>query len=208
MLCTKKLQFSYPGQSQLRFPDIDLPTGEHLLILGKSGSGKTTLLHLIAGLLSPHAGSIELDGQALQNLKSREMDAFRAGHMGIVFQKAHFIQSLNCLENMLLVQHLAGKPSQAKQALAVLESLGLAPKIREKTQRLSEGEKQRLSIAMAVLNQPRLILADEPTSSLDDQNCQAVLNLLRQESEKTQAHLLVITHDQRVKDMFPQHLSL
>ncbi len=208
MLRIKNLQFHYPGKEPMHFPDIDLPTVDPLLVLGPSGSGKTTFLHLIAGLLRIQTGSIELDATALQDLSPRKMDAYRARHMGIVFQKAHFIQSLNCLENMLLVQNLAGKPSRRQEAQAILESLGLKTKIREKPHRLSEGEKQRLNIALAILNEPRLILADEPTSSLDDENCHIVLDLLKHVSEKNQSHLLVITHDQRVKETFSQHISL
>lgn len=182
--------------------------GEHLLILGASGVGKTTLMHLIAGLLAPLSGQVVVNGTTLTQLAPRALDRFRGKNLGIIFQRPYFVRSLNTLENLLLLQHLAGAKKDRNRALQVLDELGIAQQAFQKPTTLSQGEQQRASIAMAVLNQPQIILADEPTASLDDQNCQKVLDLLFQESEKNGAQLIIITHDQRVKARFDRHITL
>lgn len=208
MLRARNISFSYPGGKPFHFPDIEVPDGGHLLVLGESGAGKTTLLHLIAGLLKPSEGEIYLNSTQLGTLNARQLDRFRGQHIGIVFQKPHFVRALNVLENLLLLQHLAGQQRNDTRAEEVLTNLGLHDKRKRKPHTLSEGEQQRVAIAMAVLNKPQLLLADEPTASLDDTNCQRVLNLLKAEAEKAGAHLLIITHDQRVKAAFNQHIEL
>lgn len=208
MLKTKSLSFAYNDQNSFRFPDIDLPSGKDLLILGESGVGKTTLLHLIAGLLRPKGGSVELMETSLSDLPTRKMDRFRGRHIGLVFQRPHFINALSLKENLALVQFLAGKRQDTKRITDVLESLGIGDKLAEKPPRLSQGEQQRAAIAVAVVNHPRLILADEPTSSLDDKNCAKVAVLLKEQALATEAQLITITHDQRLKDQFQYQLQL
>lgn len=208
MIQTIDLQYSYDGRYALRFPDMALGTGEHWLLLGQSGSGKTTLLHLIGGLLSPKSGSVRIGDTALEQLSSRALDHFRGRHIGIIFQKPHFLRALTVEENLLLAQTLAGeKPDKARIA-ALLQRLGLEHKLRVKPDQLSAGEQQRVAIARALVNKPMLILADEPTSALDDANAQEVANLLEEQAASVNASLLIVTHDTRMKSRFSKQIQL
>ncbi len=208
MLKTHSLFFSYNQQVEFHFPDIELEEGQHLLILGASGIGKTTLLHLLAGLLIPKSGSIELMGTRLKELSPAALDRFRGKHIGLVFQRPHFVQALSIGENLMLAQYLAGKPQDKQHLEAILHSLGIKAKLNEKPHRLSQGEQQRAAIALAVINSPQLILADEPTSSLDDTNCAKVADLLQEQADASGAQLIIITHDQRLKNKFQNTLTL
>ena len=195
MLETKNLRFKYDNNLELNFPDIKT-SKENLLILGASGVGKTTFLHLLSGLLKPINGEIDLLGTKISKLKMSEMDRFRGKNIGIVFQKPHFINSLTVKENLQLAQYIS-KKSDKNRIQSLLESLGIEDKANKKTQNLSQGEKQRVSIALAIVNSPKLILADEPTSSLDDLNCDKVINILKNQASKYKAKLIIITHDYR-----------
>ena len=206
MLETKNLRFKYDNNLELNFPDIKT-SKENLLILGASGVGKTTFLHLLSGLLKPMNGEIDLLGTKISNLKMSEMDRFRGKNIGIVFQKPHFINSLTVKENLQLAQYIS-KKSDKNRIQSILESLGIEDKANKKTQNLSQGEKQRVSIALAIVNSPKLILADEPTSSLDDLNCDKVINILKNQASKYKAKLIIITHDYRLKKHFKNTLSL
>tara|TARA_B100001778_G_C18440481_1_gene562082 strand:- start:248 stop:868 length:621 start_codon:yes stop_codon:yes gene_type:complete len=206
MLETKNLRFKYDNNLELNFPDIKT-SKENLLILGASGVGKTTFLHLLSGLLKPMNGEIDLLGTKISNLKMSEMDRFRGKNIGIVFQKPHFINSLTVKENLQLAQYIS-KKSDKNRIQSLLESLGIEDKANKKTQNLSQGEKQRVSIALAIVNSPKLILADEPTSSLDDLNCDKVINILKNQASKYKAKLIIITHDYRLKKHFKNTLSL
>lgn len=208
MFKTQSLFFAYNERKEFRFPDIELSPGENLLVLGESGIGKTTLLHIIAGLLKPNSGKVELAGTSIHELSLSQLDRFRGKHMGLVFQRPHFTHALTLEENLGLVQYLSGYPRDKKRIIDVLESLGIAQKIREMPQKLSQGEQQRAAIALAVINKPQLILADEPTSSLDDKNCEKVATLFKEQAAATGAQLIIITHDQRLKDQFPNTLTL
>jgi len=206
MLETKNLRFKYDNNLELNFPDIKT-SKENLLILGASGVGKTTFLHLLSGLLKPMNGEIDLLGTNISKLKMSEMDRFRGKNIGIVFQKPHFINSLTVKENLQLAQYIS-KKSDKNRIQSLLESLGIEDKANKKTQNLSQGEKQRVSIALAIVNSPKLILADEPTSSLDDLNCEKVINILKNQASKYKAKLIIITHDYRLKKHFKNTLSL
>lgn len=206
MLETKNLRFKYDNNLELNFPDIKT-SKENLLILGASGVGKTTFLHLLSGLLKPIIGEINLLGTKISKLKMSEMDRFRGKNIGIVFQKPHFINSLTVKENLQLAQYIS-KKSDKNRIQSLLESLGIEDKANKKTQNLSQGEKQRVSIALAIVNSPKLILADEPTSSLDDLNCDKVINILKNQASKYKAKLIIITHDYRLKKHFKNTLSL
>ena len=206
MLETKNLRFKYDNNLEFNFPDIKT-SKENLLILGASGVGKTTFLHLLSGLLKPINGEINLLGTKISKLKMSEMDRFRGKNIGIVFQKPHFINSLTVKENLQLAQYIS-KKSDKNRIQSLLESLGIEDKANKKTQNLSQGEKQRVSIALAIVNSPKLILADEPTSSLDDLNCDKVINILKNQASKYKAKLIIITHDYRLKKHFKNTLSL
>ena len=207
MIKTESLKFSYDGKKYFDFPDINLDSGENLLIIGNSGIGKTTLLHLLAGILKSESGSISISGTDISKFSDTELDKFRGDNIGIVFQKPHFISSLTINENLKLAQYLS--PSKISgDAKKILESLNIKDKYQQKPNQLSEGEKQRASIALALINSPSLILADEPTSSLDDFNCNNVIKLLKKQAKDHNAQLIVITHDARLKKHFKNNLNL
>jgi len=207
MIKTESLKFSYDGKKYFDFPDINLDSGENLLIIGNSGIGKTTLLHLLAGILKPESGSINISGTDISKFSDTELDKFRGDNIGIVFQKPHFISSLTINENLKLAKYLS--PSKISgDAKKILESLNIRDKYQQKPNQLSEGEKQRASIALALINSPSLILADEPTSSLDDFNCDNVIKLLKTQAKDHKAQLIVITHDARLKKHFKNNLNL
>ncbi|MDG1973697.1 MAG: ATP-binding cassette domain-containing protein [Flavobacteriaceae bacterium] len=207
MIKTKKLEFSYDNQEFFKFHDINLKKKENLLIIGKSGVGKTTLLHLLAGLLKSSSGSIELCGKNITSLSSDKLDKFRKNNIGIVFQRPHFVNSLTVKENLQLAQYIANKKNNFRIE-SVLKNLNIFDKAHNKTNSLSQGEKQRASIAMAIINSPKLILADEPSSSLDDENCTRVIKLLKKQAREFEAQLIVITHDSRLKKHFEKSIEL
>jgi ABC-type lipoprotein export system ATPase subunit len=207
MIKTESLKFSYDGEKYFDFPDINLDSGENLLIIGNSGIGKTTLLHLLAGILKPKSGSINVSGIDISKFSDTELDKFRGDNIGIVFQKPHFISSLTINENLKLAKYLSTSKTGG-DAEKILESLNINDKYQQKPNQLSEGEKQRASIALALINSPSLILADEPTSSLDDFNCDNVIKLLKKQAKDQKAQLIVITHDARLKKHFKNNLNL
>ena len=207
MIKTKDVKFNYDNQIFFNFGDINLGKGENLLILGNSGVGKTTLLHLLSGLLKSNAGSIKLFGEELTDFSSFQLDRFRRDNIGIIFQKSHFINSLTVRENLELAQYIANK-KDSDRIKNILKNLNILDKINKKTNQLSQGEKQRVSIALAIVNSPKLILADEPTSSLDDDNCFNVIKLLKKQATDFGAQLIVITHDSRLKKHFKKTIEL
>ena len=206
ILKTTALAFAYPNQAPRCYPDISLAGGETLLLLGQSGSGKTTLLHLLAGLLTPSQGAVEVDGVNLAALKGHQLDLFRGQHIGIVFQKPHLIAALPVKQNLELAQFFGKK--KGLSPLELLQDLGLAAKATAAVGTLSEGEAQRVAIARALVNSPKLILADEPTSSLDDLHARRVVHLLKEQAAKIGAALIVVTHDHRVKSEVSQVLEV
>lgn len=207
-LTTNGLTFSYTTSSQFEFPDILCEEGEHLLITGPSGCGKTTLLHLLAGLLKPDTGSIEVNGTDITQLHESLLDKYRGKEIGIIFQKPHFVQALSVIENIRLALYLNHKDKTDEEIESILRRLNLEDKRDAKINEMSEGEKQRLSIARAIINNPTVILADEPTSSLDDENCEKSLQLLKSEAESTGASLIIVTHDKRLHEHFNNIISL
>ena len=208
MVNISQLQFSYQQTPLLSIPHWEIPTGTSSLLLGESGSGKTTLLHLLAGLLGPTSGSIKIKDIDLGRLSPKKLDHFRGKHIGLIFQKPHLLQALSVQDNLLVAQYFAGEKQTQARAQEVLEVLGLMNKLSQKPYQLSQGEAQRVSIARAWMNKPDLILADEPTSSLDDHNCQRVAQLLQNLSDRNGTTLLIVTHDQRLKDYFSQQWEL
>ncbi len=209
MIKTENLTFHYKqGQSTFDFPDIVLEKQDNLLVLGKSGIGKTTLLHILAGLLKPLTGSVFIDDIDIQVLSTAKLDLFRGQNMGLVFQKNHAVQSLSVLENLQARLFFSRKAVKNKDIEELLSELGLLEYKNQRVQELSEGQLQRLGIALAVIHNPKVILADEPTSSLDDENCKVVMKLLQNQAKKNNAHLIVITHDHRIKSFFQNSITL
>ena len=206
MIETKSLEFSYDNSFVFKFPNIKLESNENLLVLGNSGIGKSTLLHNLAGILRPKSGSIKIFDQDISKLSELELDNFRGQNIGIIFQRSHFVNSLTVGENLELAQFLGRNKKGNIQE--TLDSLKILDKVNKKPKELSQGERQRASIALAIINSPKLILADEPTSSLDDTNCSNVIKILKEQALKYQAQLIVITHDSRLKKHFKKSLSL
>lgn len=208
MLKFSDVRFQYPGGPGFEFPNFNCESGEHLLLLGESGKGKTTLLHVMAGLLKPSSGDVYLAGQNMTQMSGKDLDKFRGENVGIVFQTAHFVKSLNVIDNLILPQFLTGRAVDKNKALAILKRLNLGHKALEKTTNLSTGEQQRVAIARALINDPSLILADEPTSALDDKNSEEVIALLEQQAAISGSALIIVTHDQRLKDKFEKRVEL
>jgi len=209
MIITKNIEHNYgAGGKSFSFPDLLCTTGNALLITGPSGSGKTSLLSIIGGIMAPLSGTVEIDGENLYKKSKSERDRFRGRSIGLVLQQHHFIESLSVTGNLQLTQKLGGYSGNQKWIPELLDELDLGEKKYALPAKLSVGEKQRLGIARALINRPRLILADEPTSSLDDQNCQRVIGLLKKEAEIRKAALIVVTHDHRLKQEFTNVISL
>lgn len=205
---TSDLQYTFTKGPDLFFPSFQAEENSELLILGNSGTGKTTLLHLLAGLRKPMAGEVVVNGVKLNSLSGASLDRFRGKNIGVVFQTSHFVQSLSVMDNILLAPYFSGNKVSKSDAEKMLDRLNILSKKNKKTSTLSVGEQQRVAIARALLNNPSLILADEPTSALDDENSKEVLNLLREQTQSLKAALLIVTHDNRLKDEVKQHIEL
>lgn len=209
MIQTNNLTFQYKKSDTLfHFPNIALGKGENLLVLGKSGIGKTTFLHLLAGLLKPLNGKIKIDEVVLNTLKNNNLDAFRGENIGLVFQKKHAIQSLNVFDNLKARLFFSNKTIDNTKIETLLTQLDLLELKNSRINELSEGQLQRLGIALAVVHNPQVILADEPTSSLDDENCKIVIELLKKQAKQTNTNLIVITHDHRIQSFFQNSIVL
>lgn len=208
MIEIKNVQYKYHESDIISFPDISIKQGEQWLLKGKSGSGKTTLIHLMAGILSPAHGTISIDGCELGNLNQAGLDSYRAETVGLIFQKNLFIKSLNMLQNLLLPQDCAGGNKDKKHISQLIDDLEIAHLAKKKPSQLSQGELQRFSIARSLVNKPKLVIADEPTSSLDAENCELFINLISKNCEQNEATLLIATHDARVETHFKHIIRL
>ncbi len=208
MIQLANVSYSYNTSSVISFPDLKVERGEHCLLLGESGSGKTTLLHLIGGILSGYNGSIRLDDVELSSLSESERDKFRGQKIGFIFQRNHLIQALSVEKNLMMAPYLSGLPIEKQNIQSLLVDLGLHDKHDRRVTELSQGQAQRVAIARAIMNHPSLILADEPTSSLDDQNCDRVIHLLMNMAAKNNSTLLVATHDHRLKSKIARTIQL
>lgn len=208
MFTLERIKHRYDSRTVLDLQRFEDAQGEHVLILGPSGSGKSTLLHIMAGLLTPTEGSVLIAGQDLRELTPAALDRFRGRHIGIVFQRLHLVAALTVFDNVRLAQYLAGLPQDRRRIDEALERLGLADRRSALPATLSFGEAQRAALARALVNDPKLILADEPTSNLDDTHCTQVLQLLKEQARACDATLVVATHDQRIKARINTRLEL
>jgi putative ABC transport system ATP-binding protein len=209
MIRIDALRFGYHGaEDVLQLVAFELDAKSNVLVVGPSGCGKTTLLHLIAGLLLPSSGRIVVDGQDLAQLGPSARDRFRGQHIGIVLQQFHLLPTLTALQNLLVAQSIAGLPVDRPAACTMLRALGVDDRIDAFPHQLSVGQQQRVAIARALVNQPKLLLADEPTSSLDDEACALVADLLLDTTRQQGVSLLVATHDTRLKARIPRQLAL
>lgn len=208
MLDIEGLVAGYDNHPLARLESLHLAPGESGLLVGPSGSGKTTVLLAIAGLADIISGSVRIGGADLSALSAASRDAFRGRAIGLVFQDLHLIPGLTVLDNVLLAPFAAGLSQDRKRALALLEELGLADHSGRPAETLSRGEAQRVAIARAMLLEPKLILADEPTASLDDEACARVADLLAHAARETGAALVIATHDLRLKTRFETFVEL
>lgn len=206
MLHLASLTYGYaaPAAPVLDIAAFDLPAGGHALLLGPSGSGKSTLLHLIAGILTPQAGRLEVAGTSLPGLTPRQRDSWRGRAVGLLPQQLALVASLSVLENVLLPAYASGQRPDPARAASLLDQLGLGSKLAARPHELSGGQRQRAAIARAVVMRPQLILADEPTANLDDSACAAVIGLLAGQAEQAGATLIIASHDARVLAALPQ----
>ncbi len=198
MIRTHQLQYTYPGGATLTFPDVDVPQGAVLLLSGPSGCGKSTWLALVAALVAPTAGVLTVAGQPLNALKNIAADAWRSGEIGFLPQKLHLSAALTVQQNLALVFWASGHSEDAQRIHAVLLALGVQDLAQRKPGQLSGGQAQRVALARAVLRKPRVILADEPTASLDDEAAADAVGLLLQTARTHGATLVIATHDARV----------
>jgi len=208
MLSCSNISHKYNNENVIAFNDVSFKEGSQVLIVGNSGCGKTTILHVLAGLLKPSQGEIFINDKSLYEKKPSEIDSFRGKNIGIVFQVPHFVNSFSVEDNLFLTQELAGLKRNKTRVVEVLEKVKLAHKLKSKIFELSEGQKQRITIARAIINSPKIILADEPTSSLDDASCEDVIELLKESAEAEKAILIIVTHDQRLKDSFKEIIKM
>jgi putative ABC transport system ATP-binding protein len=202
------LRLSLGGREILNLPHLAVGEGEHALLLGPSGSGKTSLINVIAGLVTPEAGRVLVDGQDMAALSPAARDALRRRAIAIVFQTLRLIPALSVRDNLLLAQRLATGRADGSAADAALAVLGISHRARARPRELSQGEAQRAAIARAIVARPRLIIADEPTAALDDANAARVADLLLDAAAQGGATLLVATHDARLAGRFPRRIEL
>lgn len=201
MLVVRDLRYRYRDAAfALDVPALDMPAGGRLLVLGPSGSGKSTLLHLLAGVLAPPPGAVTLAGHDLGALPEAARDRVRGRHVGLVFQRPHLVGALTVADNLRLALSLSGAPPDPARVADTLARLDLADRAGARPHQLSLGQRQRVGIARAVLHRPSVVLADEPTSSLDDARAAAVRDLLAAEADAVGAALVVATHDRRMVD--------
>ena len=212
-LSIEQLQFGYPGGGfALSVPELRLQSGESVALVGPSGSGKTTLLNLIAGILSPGSGSISIAGQALDSLGAARRRDFRLTNLGMIFQSFELLDYLDVRDNILLQARLAPGVSITaeleQRAQTIAGELGLAQHWRKPVTALSQGERQRVAACRALLLDPPLVLADEPTGNLDPANKQRVLNQLIALCARDQRILLTVTHDHSLLPAFDRVLDM
>jgi putative ABC transport system ATP-binding protein len=208
MISVRGLAHRYGSNEVLRLADWKVAQGERWLVLGPSGSGKTTLLHLVAGLIRPAAGELEVAGENLRRLDGMRLDRWRGATVGIVLQSLHLLRHLSVRDNLRIAQYLAHAPQDDARIAETLGALGVAGKAARRAAELSEGERQRVAVARAVVNRPKLLLADEPTANLDDRAAAQTVELLLEQAERHGATLVVATHDSRVKRSFERRLDL
>lgn len=200
-----KKTFIEPDGSEL--PILDIPrfevnAGEQLVLVGRSGSGKTTLLHIIAGISRPTAGKVIIDGWDTTVFTEAECDRFRAERIGYVFQTFNLLQGFSALENVMLGMTFAGRRSDAARARQLLDRVGLSDRVTHKPAMMSVGEQQRVAVARALANRPKLILADEPTANIDTKHQQQVIDLLRETCREEGVALILVTHTPDVAGQF------
>lgn len=207
---TKKFGAGATEVMAVRDVSLTVGPGEIVLIMGPSGSGKTTLLSMLGALLRPTEGTIILNGMTISALAESRLPDTRLREFGFVFQDFNLLSALTALENVSLVAELAGvkRGAARKKATALLTDLGLGGRLNFLPEKLSGGEKQRVAIARALVNNPALILADEPTANLDSKIGREIMRLLRNIAREQNRSVIIVSHDQRIKDIADRVLWL
>jgi len=200
MLTVRNLtkSFATPDGARVRVVDVaafELAPGDQIALRGESGSGKTTFLHLIAGILRPNSGDIIIDDVEMTALGESRRDALRAAKIGYIFQTFNLLQGHTVLENVLLGMSFAPGGADGVRARAILERVGLGNRLRHFPRQLSTGQQQRVAVARAIANRPKLVLADEPTGNLDNRNTAEALDLIKETCAECGASLLLVSHD-------------
>ena len=208
MIALRGIVHRYGPSTVLELAQWSAAAGGRWLVLGPSGSGKTTLLHILAGLVRPSAGEVRIYQKDIVALRGAALDRWRGATVGIVLQALHLVPHLSVRDNLRLAQYLARLPQDDAAIAEALGALGVADKATRKPGELSQGEQQRVAVARAVVNGPKLLLADEPTANLDDRAAAQAIELLLAEAERRAATLVVATHDARVKAKFRDRLEL
>ena len=182
----------------LRGADFSVESGDSVAVSGRSGSGKSTLVSIVAGLARPSAGTVRVDGMDISALDEKDRTAFRLRTVGIVYQEFNLIPYLSARENVMLPLQLAGRRNASARASELLRSIGLANRERHKPAELSGGERQRVAVAVAAANEPRILIADEPTGELDAENSAALMDLLLEMNLHGGTTLVIVTHNEAV----------
>ncbi|MBI1319584.1 MAG: ATP-binding cassette domain-containing protein [Candidatus Hydrogenedens sp.] len=211
ILDIKDLKKGYADPEGVRSLVVDVPAfsvdaGQQVALRGSSGCGKTTFLNLVAGILQADSGVITIDGEILTGRSESVRDKLRARHMGYVFQTFNLLQGYTALENVLLGM-MFGKGADTERAKALLERVGLAERMHYRPRALSVGQQQRVAVARALANHPKLVLADEPTGNLDHHHADTALRLIREICSENGAALLLVSHDPKILDQFDTHFD-
>jgi putative ABC transport system ATP-binding protein len=193
----------------LDIPNFQVAAAEQVVLMGQSGCGKTTLLHVISGISRPDGGRVEIDGCDIARLAEFQRDRFRAEKIGYVFQTFNLLAGFSALENVLLGMSFARGRSDADRARSLLERMGLGRRLTHKPAMLSVGEQQRVAVARALANRPKLLLADEPTANVDRAHQQQIVELIRETCREEKVALLLVTHTTEVAEQFErvEHLE-
>lgn len=210
MLTARNIHKAYGDLLVLKGVDVDIKKGEIVSIVGSSGAGKSTLLHILGTLDKTDTGSIELDNVRIDSLKGKKLAAFRNANMGFVFQFHHLLPEFTALENACIPGWIAGRKRKdvAAQATKFLTALGLGSRLNNKPQALSGGEQQRVAVARALINEPKIVFADEPTGNLDSANAKELHQLffdLRRQFNQT---FLIVTHNEELAQMSDRILHM
>ncbi|MGB5024360.1 MAG: ABC transporter ATP-binding protein [Saprospiraceae bacterium] len=200
MIECKGIKKFYQQLEVLKGIDLSVKTGEFISIIGASGAGKSTLLHIIGSLDQADEGTIQIDGTALNSLKLKALAQFRNKHIGFIFQFHHLLPEFSALENVCLPGLIAGrKENELKiQATDLLHKLAMENRMDHKPGQLSGGEQQRVALARALINNPKILLADEPTGNLDEQNAKQVLNMIMNLKSENNMTVILVTHDTQI----------
>jgi ABC-type lipoprotein export system ATPase subunit len=203
--------FRTPAGERVPILDVDrfeVTAGEQVALEGQSGSGKTTLLNVIAGIMRPDSGKVLLDGVDLARLPEAARDRVRADRLGLVFQQFNLLPGFTAMENVLVAMTFSSARPDRSRAEALLESVGLAHRLGHKPGALSVGEQQRVAVARALANRPKVILADEPTASIDPGHQQQVVDLLKRTCREQNVALVVVTHTPDVAEQFSRRVRI